>query len=116
MSMEIKQHLKLSQQLVMTPQLQQAIKLLQLSRMELVDMIREEMLENPVLEDSVESGNEQQKTAELAPDAAAERIGETELPANVNAMTSEKGDSTPEVKADSRTDAEAVKDFDWEGY
>ena len=37
MSMEIKQHLKLSQQLVMTPQLQQAIKLLQLSRMELVD-------------------------------------------------------------------------------
>jgi RNA polymerase sigma-54 factor len=35
MSMEIKQHLKLSQQLVMTPQLQQAIKLLQLSRMEL---------------------------------------------------------------------------------
>ena len=32
MSMEIKQHLKLSQQLVMTPQLQQAIKLLQLRR------------------------------------------------------------------------------------
>ena len=82
MSMEIKQHLKLSQQLVMTPQLQQAIKLLQLSRMELVDMIREEMLENPVLEDSVESAAEQQKAApaELAPDAQAERIGETELP------------------------------------
>ena len=59
MSMEIKQHLKLSQQLVMTPQLQQAIKLLQLSRMELVDMIREEMLENPILEDSVESSAEQ---------------------------------------------------------
>src|SRR6185295_5496383 len=32
MSIEIKQHLRLSQQLVMTPQLQQAIKLLQLSR------------------------------------------------------------------------------------
>ena len=51
MSMEMKQHLKLSQQLVMTPQLQQAIKLLQLSRMELVDLVREEMLENPILED-----------------------------------------------------------------
>ena len=45
----------------MTPQLQQAIKLLQLSRIELVDMVREEMLENPILEDSVESANEQAK-------------------------------------------------------
>ena len=82
MSMEIKQHLKLSQQLVMTPQLQQAIKLLQLSRMELVDMVREEMLENPVLEDSVESQAEQEKAApaEMAADTRAERIGETEMP------------------------------------
>ena len=38
MAIEIRQQLKLSQQLVMTPQLQQAIKLLQLSRMELIDM------------------------------------------------------------------------------
>ena len=35
--MEIKQQLRLSQQLVMTPQLQQAIRLLQLSRLELVE-------------------------------------------------------------------------------
>ena len=34
MAMEMRQELRLSQQLVMTPQLQQAIKLLQLSRME----------------------------------------------------------------------------------
>jgi RNA polymerase sigma-54 factor len=47
--MEIKQQLKLSQQLVMTPQLQQAIKLLQLSRMELVDEVRKELDNNPVL-------------------------------------------------------------------
>jgi RNA polymerase sigma-54 factor len=116
MSMEIKQHLKLSQQLVMTPQLQQAIKLLQLSRMELVDMIREEMLENPVLEDSVESSSEQEKAAAAVetPDAAAERIGETELP--MMQGSSEKADSTPEVKTDSGAGNEAVKDFDWEGY
>ena len=43
MGMELKQSLKLSQSLVMTPQLQQAIKLLQLSRMELLEQIREEM-------------------------------------------------------------------------
>jgi RNA polymerase sigma-54 factor len=38
----------------MTPQLQQAIKLLQLSRMELMDLIRQEQEENPVIEESVE--------------------------------------------------------------
>jgi len=49
--LELKQQLKLSQQLVMTPQLQLAIKLLQMSRMELVETVRQELLENPVLED-----------------------------------------------------------------
>src|SRR5690606_9328939 len=49
--MEIKQQLRLSQQLVMTPQLQQAIKLLQLSRLELVDEVRKELDNNPVLSD-----------------------------------------------------------------
>ncbi len=39
MALEIKQSLKLSQQLVMTPQLQQAIKLLQLNRMELQEVV-----------------------------------------------------------------------------
>ena len=49
--MEIKQQLRLSQQLVMTPQLQQAIRLLQMSRMELVETVHQELLENPVLEE-----------------------------------------------------------------
>jgi RNA polymerase sigma-54 factor len=49
--MELRQQLKLAQQLVMTPQLQQAIKLLQLSRTELVDMVQQELEENPVLEE-----------------------------------------------------------------
>ena len=54
MGMEMRQELKLSQQLVMTPQLQQAIRLLQLSRMELADLVHEEMLENPILDDELE--------------------------------------------------------------
>lgn len=53
MAFELKQNLKLTQQLVMTPQLQQAIKLLQLSRLELVDLISQEMEENPLLEEIV---------------------------------------------------------------
>ena len=50
MALELKQHLKMAQQLVMTPQLQQAIKLLQLSRLELKDYIAEELESNPLLE------------------------------------------------------------------
>jgi len=52
MAIELRQQLKLTQQLIMTPQLQMAIKLLQLSRLELMDAIRQEMEENPALEES----------------------------------------------------------------
>jgi RNA polymerase sigma-54 factor len=112
MSIEIKQHLKLSQQLVMTPQLQQAIKLLQLSRMELVDMVHEEMMENPVLEDSIETSNEQSKEREDydgESEAKLESAGETELaaPASTDRLERE-----PEIK----TDGAAVNEIDWENY
>jgi RNA polymerase sigma-54 factor len=51
LDMEIKQQLRLSQQLVMTPQLQQAIRLLQLSRLELIEEVRKELDNNPMLSD-----------------------------------------------------------------
>lgn len=54
MALEIKLNQKLSQSLVMTPQLQQAIKLLQLGRQEYLEVIEKELLENPVLEDARE--------------------------------------------------------------
>lgn len=52
MGLELRQNLKLTQQLVMTPQLQQAIKLLQLSRFELLEAVQQELLENPMLEEA----------------------------------------------------------------
>ncbi len=55
MALELRQQLKLSQQLVMTPQLQQAIKLLQLSRIELMETVQQELLENPFLEESADA-------------------------------------------------------------
>ncbi|MCF8105420.1 MAG: RNA polymerase factor sigma-54 [Desulfohalobiaceae bacterium] len=51
MSLQFTQNLKLIQQLVMTPQLQQAIKLLQLSKFELTESIQQSLLENPLLEE-----------------------------------------------------------------
>ena len=61
MALEIKQSPKLIQQLVITPQLQQAIKLLQLTRVELVDLIQDEMKENPLLEVSETDEEEESK-------------------------------------------------------
>src|ERR1700745_2848751 len=103
MSIEIKQHLKLSQQLVMTPQLQQAIKLLQLSRMELVDLVREEMMENPILEDGEVTA---QEVAKDDPDAKMEAglQGEPELPS----ASTETRDATSEVTgAESTAESQA---------
>ena len=60
MALELRQQLKLTQQLIMTPQLQMAIKLLQLSRLELLDTVRQELEENPALEEIPESAGEEQ--------------------------------------------------------
>ena len=51
MVLELRQQLKMTQQLVMTPQLQQAIKLLQLNHLELAELVGQEIVENPVLEE-----------------------------------------------------------------
>ena len=59
MAFDLKQSLKLSQQLLMTPQLQQAIKLLQLSRIELVDFVTQQLAENPVLEEGIAESAEE---------------------------------------------------------
>ena len=68
MALELRQQLRLTQQLVMTPQLQQAIKLLQLSRLELLDVIGQEIEENPVLEEGPwEPGSQESTDAESMP-------------------------------------------------
>jgi RNA polymerase sigma-54 factor len=88
MAIGLKQTLNLSQQLVMTPQLQQAIKLLQLSRMELENLINTELVENPLLEESVES------------ESTTQSINQMEGPAQ----------SKPEENP------QASEDFNWESY
>lgn len=49
--MKLRLDLRLSQKLIMTPQLQQAIKLLQLSRLELQQTLSQHLMENPLLEE-----------------------------------------------------------------
>jgi len=55
--MELKQTLKIQQKLIMTPQLQQAIHLLQITRNELIELINAELESNPLLETEPEIKN-----------------------------------------------------------
>jgi len=98
MAIEMRQQMKLTQQLVMTPQLQQAIKLLQLSRLELQDLVQQELEENPILEETVE----QESLKEVEQVEIQEREPET----------LKEGDSFKEVTAGSDT----IKEMDWDSY
>src|SRR5690242_12329977 len=114
MAMEMRQELKLSQQLVMTPQLQQAIRLLQLSRMELADLVHEEMLENPILDDELDLENERSRERdEMGGDEQQlhqlEGAGTTETPVEGSVVD---GVAQTEIKGD----ATAVNEIDWENY
>ncbi len=104
MALEIRQNLKLSQQLVITPQLQQAIKLLQLSRMELLEMVHGELLENPVLEEEPEE--EDCRAQELA---VKEHQSEETTPEKRN-------DTEQEVLLQKEGEFKEPQDFDWENY
>ncbi len=64
--MELKQTLKISQQLIMTPQLQQAIELIQITRAELIERINKELMENPFLEEESETDNRINITTKIA--------------------------------------------------
>jgi RNA polymerase sigma-54 factor len=105
MAIELKQSLKLSQQLLITPQLQQAIKLLQLSRLELVETVQKELLENPVLEES--------------PDHELPETAEAPLP-NERLSDQNSSNATVENTLNSSADAnhrtEENADFDWGNY
>ncbi len=90
MAIELKLQLKMSQQLVMTPQLQQAIKLLQLNRLELVNVVQQELTENPVLEEV--EGDEDPTPGEIADMTPGEEQGEA---GSEGESTAESADADP---------------------
>jgi len=95
MALELRQQLKLTQQLIMTPQLQMAIKLLQLSRLELLNTIRNELEENPTLEEEIQDST----VEDSAPDSA-------------EAIIAAESDQTKEVTIEENI----PDDIDWNNY
>lgn len=98
MALEMRQQMKLTQQLVMTPQLQQAIKLLQLSRLELQDLVQQELEENPILDETVE-------------DDSAKDLEQVEIQ-EAEPAPKEESERFQEVTAGSET----IRDMDWDSY
>lgn len=84
MALEAKLVQKLSQSLLMTPQLQQAIKLLQLGRLEYKEALEKELLENPILEDL--------KEGEDGASFESTSGSNQSTPSEVNLSTPDKGD------------------------
>lgn len=78
MALEQKLSLKLTQKLVMTPSLQQAIKLLQMTRMELDHLLTQELVENPILEDQREIAEGEDGDSSDAQDAQEAQEAEAE--------------------------------------
>ncbi len=95
MAIKLSQNLKQTQSLMMTPQLQQSIKMLTLNHAEISDLISNELVENPLLEDSKSLPSDSQ-----SPDLIEKEIQETDPSKLVEKNIFEKKDET----------------FDWESY
>ena len=104
--MKLRLDLKLSQKLIMTPQLQQAIKLLQLSRLELQQSLAQHLMDNPLLEEAPAETEESEagSVEEQTEDAGASAPATTEA--------SEAEESTPEE----RDTPDEVSAAGWEEY
>ena len=86
--MKLRLDLRLSQKLIMTPQLQQAIKLLQLSRLELQQSLQQHLMENPLLDELVTETEENEEAAATDREQSETPIYRIERHAAVMATTS----------------------------
>lgn len=104
--MRARLELRLTQKLMMTPQLQQAIKLLQLGRLELQQALTQETLENPLLEELVSEEEEEGTSSEEG------RTEEVPSPAGEEEERPKEAASADEFKWESFLE----DDSEWEGF
>jgi len=112
MALEQKLNLRLSQRLVMTPSLQQAIKLLQMSKLELEEVLTQEMVENPVLEEEQEEAARETDAAEAA---EAPEAAKGDLAAPSSSATT-PGETPPEAEAGPEAERDSFDEIDFGSY
>src|SRR5262245_56636661 len=108
MALEQKLSVRMSQRLIMTPSLQQAIKLLQMSKLELVEEIQQELVENPVLEEALEEPTREERNEREA-DAPAQEAAPAE---GDGERASEEG----EAEREAEPEPEPYQEIDYESY
>src|SRR5579862_1793580 len=97
--------LKVAQKQILTPGLVQMVTVLQLNRMELKEMINQEIVENPVLEESTEEG-EEITPEELQPLLEAERGAEPADQSLLDAADIKLDGEAPEITRSAENFAE----------
>jgi len=111
MDMKIGLHLRQRQQLVMTPKLQQALKLLQMPAIELQQMLKQEIMENPLLEEIEDfeeiAEDDHNEEAEATTEPGADGDPPIEAPA-------EKDPDEPETRLEGGEAGE--EQVDWDEY
>ncbi len=111
MAIELRQQLRITQQLVMTPQLQQAIKLLQLNQLELVNMVEQELQENPVLEQEEVEADTPGELSDATPgEDGSESEGGEEQSAEGEGSSAEAGEEGPQELTDLSADPDFSSD------
>jgi len=80
MPVENRLDIRLSQKLILTPQIQLAIKLLEMQKLELVETLNQELVENPFLEELTESPEEAQSTSQVSEEISSEPPDDEEKP------------------------------------
>ncbi len=102
--------LKQGQTLTMTPQLQQAIKLLQMSNIELTEFVEAELEKNPLLERDESMSSEKPDAPDA--DAASDRDASASDEGEETAAPREESDDTPERPAETEHAAEPERELD----
>ncbi|MBL8545056.1 MAG: RNA polymerase factor sigma-54 [Hyphomonadaceae bacterium] len=110
MAMTPRLEMRQGQALVMTPQLQQAIKLLQLSNVELQEFVEGELERNPLLER--EEGSTEAKKSEDGGDAQQLEFDSGMAPAEA-ALDVSVADMAPDLSANELAEAGAAPMQDW---
>lgn len=110
MAITPKLEIKQSQSLLMTPQLRQAINLLQMSNLELSSVIEQELASNPLLEredDFLNQDNEKEQTID---DYASETEDNVDTPLDIDI------DNTFDDDGSDCEGYETANDYDWQDY
>ena len=102
--MKLRLDLRLSQKLIMTPQLQQAIKLLQLSRLELQQSLQQHLMENPLLDEVVTETEENEEAVTVDREPSDQLTASDDTGVNGSDKPTESGDNAEEFSASSWED------------